>query len=78
MINLTKREQETIKKNLQVSLYRTFVIELKESIRQLVNDVKWALKVNPHNTFTDTPQEYIRQYGLARELHWKLRKHYTL
>lgn len=52
--------------------------EYLRELPQLENEVRFALKCNPHNTFKGTAQEYIKKYNLDVELKEKIFKHYTV
>lgn len=49
-----------------------------KSLRLLVKNVNYVLKTNPHNTFTGTAFDYIRQYNLHINLKNKIDKHWTI
>ena len=64
--------------DLQGRLYEIAKAQFKRECKDLIHEVYWSLKMNPHNTFNGTALDYVRKYKLAKKLRDEIFANYKL
>lgn len=52
--------------------------EYKRELRLFKNQVYWVLKNNPHNQYTKSAWQYMKDFNIFQSIRQRIVKHWTL